>query len=125
MSHFWLEGALAILKRFKEDGAPRADLADWSGRWWSARGPTDLVPVGDKVVLSAPGLTNPVAKAGELTITGPGEARISQAGAFANYGEPARLIRDAAGAIASVQLAGGSLVSEAELAAELTARYEH
>ena len=124
LSGQWLDGAVAILKRFKEGGAPQAALADWTGRWWSAWGPTDFVPVGDRVVLCAPGLLNPVAKAGELTVTGVDAARISQAGAFASYGEPARLIRDAAGAVAAVHLAGGRLVSEAALAQELVGRYE-
>ena len=123
-SHLWLEGALAILKRFKEDGAPKAELADWSGRWWSVWGPTDLLPVGDKVVVSMPALTNPVAKAAELTVTGPDEARISQAGGFANYGEPARLVRDEGGAVVEVHLAGGRMIAEAELAEELIGRYE-
>ena len=123
-SHFWLEGALAILKRFKEDGAPNADLADWSGRWWSAWRPTDLVPVGDKVVLSLPGLLNPMAKAPELTVTGPDEAGVSQAGAFANYGEPVRLVRDATGVVTAVRLAGEDMVGEAAIAEELMRRYE-
>jgi CubicO group peptidase (beta-lactamase class C family) len=123
MSHVWLDGALSILKRFKADGAPSAELADWSGRWWSAGGVLDLVPVGDKVVLSAPGLTNPMAKASELTVTGPDRARISQAGGFASYGEPASLIRDATGAVVAVQLAGSRMVTEADLTAEMLGRY--
>jgi len=124
MSGLWLDGALAILKRFKTDGAPGAELADWSGRWWSAWGPTDLVPVGDKVVLGLPGLANPVAKAAELTVTGPDEARISQSGGFGNYSESARLIRGADGAVVALRLAGGRMVAEAELAKELVGRYE-
>ena len=123
-SHFWLEGALAILKRFKTDGAPKAELADWAGRWWSVWGATDLLQVGDKVVVSAPGLNNPVAKAAELTVTGPDEARVSQASAFANHGEPARLVRGEGGAVVAVHLAGSRMVSEAELTQELVARYE-
>ena len=124
MSGLWLDGALAILKRFKQDGAPKPELADWSGRWWSVWGPTDLIPVGDKVVLGLPGLANPIAKAAELTVTGPDEARIVQSGAFGNYEEPARLIRDDQGAVTEVRLAGGRLIAEASLAAELTGRYE-
>jgi len=123
LSHFWLDGALAILKRFNEGGAPRAELADWSGRWWSVWRPTDLLPVGDKVLLSLPGQLNPVAKVAELTVTGQDEARISQAGAFGNYGETARLIRDAAGAVSAVRLAGEDLLGETALTAELDARY--
>jgi len=123
MSALWLDGAMAILKRFKEDGAPNAGLSDWSGRWWSVWGPTDLVPIGEKVILGLPGLANPIAKAAELTVTSPDEARISQSGAFGNYGEPARLIRDAQGMVTAVQLAGSRLIPEADLAAELTDRY--
>ena len=123
-SHFWLEGALATLKRFKEDGAPSGDLASWSGRWWSVWGATDLVPIGEKVVLAVPGQMNPVAKAAELTVTGVDVARISQAGAFAHYGEPARLIRGEGGAVVALELAGDRLVTEAVLAEELVARYE-
>jgi CubicO group peptidase (beta-lactamase class C family) len=124
MSHVWLDGALAILKRFSEDGAPKPELADWAGRWWSVWGPGDLVPVGDKVIMASPGLANPVLRAGELTVTGPDQATISQAGAFASFGEPARLVRGADGAVAEVHIAGNRSVSEAALAAELVARYE-
>jgi CubicO group peptidase (beta-lactamase class C family) len=124
LSHAWLDGALAILKRFQEDGAPNPALMDWAGRWWSVWGPTDLVPIGEKVIVAAPGLANPVLKAGELTVTGPDHAYISQSGAFANFGEPARLVRGADGAVTEVRLAGGRAVGEAALAAELIERYE-
>ena len=124
LSHVWLDGALAILKRFSEEGAPGPALADWTGRWWSVWGPTDLVAIGEKVLLASPGLANPVLKVPELTVTGPDQARISQSGAFGSYGEPARLLRGADGAVTSVQVAGGRLIPEAALAAELTARYE-
>ena len=123
-SGLWLEGALAILKRFKDEGAPDPKLADWSGRWWSVWGANDLVPVGQKVLVAAPGLANPVGRASELTVDGGDRAKISQAGAFAHYGEPARLVRGADGAVTGVLLAGDRLVSEAELAAELTAKYD-
>jgi CubicO group peptidase (beta-lactamase class C family) len=119
----WTDGAMAILKRFKEEGPPNAALADWTGRWWSAWAPTDLVAMGEKVVLAAPGLANPVLKAAELTVTGPDEARVSQASAFASFGEPARLVRGEDGGVSEVRLAGNRLVSEAALAAELTGRY--
>jgi CubicO group peptidase (beta-lactamase class C family) len=119
----WLDGALAILKRFKDEGAPDPKLADWSGRWWSVWGPNDLVPVGGKVLVTAPGLGNPVGKATELTVNGDDAATISQAGAFASYGEPARLIRGADGEVEALMLAGARMVSEAALAEELTAKY--
>jgi len=124
LSHFWTDGAVAILKRFKEEGAPGAALTDWTGRWWSVWGPTDLVPMGEKVLLAAPGMANPFAKVAELTVTNPGEARVSQSGAFGNFGETARLIRAESGAVNEVHIAGGRLVTPAALAAELTGRYE-
>jgi len=124
LSHGWLDGAMAILKRFQTGGAPAPGLKDWTGRWWSVWGPTDLVPVGDRVVLASPGLLNPLTKMPELTATGADEATISYAGGFGSYGEPAGLIRDATGAVVQVQIAGGRLVAERELAAELEGRYE-
>jgi CubicO group peptidase (beta-lactamase class C family) len=122
-SHVWLDGAMAILKRFQESGPPSPALADWTGRWWSVWGVTDLLPAGDKVFLANPAMANPLLKVGELTATGADEARISEAGAFAHYGEPARLIRGDDGQIREVRLAGDRLIPEAALAAELTARY--
>ncbi|HEX4195926.1 MAG TPA: serine hydrolase domain-containing protein [Caulobacteraceae bacterium] len=123
LSNLWVDGALAILKRSEQDGPPAADLADWTGRWWSVWGATDLVSIGEKVLLASPGLMNPVLKVGELTLTGPDEARISQSSAFGNFGEPARLLRGADGAIREVQLAGGRLVAEAALVEEINAKY--
>ena len=124
LSYAWLEGMLAILKRFREDGPPNPDLADWTGRWWSVWGATDLVPIGDKVLLAAPGLANPVLKAGEITVTGPDQGWVSQASAFANHGEPASLVRGADGAVVEVRIGGGRSITEAALAAELVERYE-
>lgn len=123
-AHPWADGALAILKRFAEDGSPSPELGEWRGRWWGAWAPSDLVPVGDKVLVAAPTAQNPFAKVSELTVTGPDQARISQAGAFASFGEAARLVRGADGRVASVQLAGSRLTSEAELSAEMIQRYE-
>ena len=115
---------MAILKRFRDSGAPNADLADWTGRWWSVWGASDLVPVGDKVLIAAPGLANPVTKVPEITVTGPDEGHISQSGGFGSFGEPVRLVRGADSKVASVQLAGTRMVGEADLAAELVGRYE-
>jgi CubicO group peptidase (beta-lactamase class C family) len=122
-AHFWLDGAMAILKRFQESGPPSPAVADWTGRWWSVWGATDLVPAGDKVFVATPAMANPLMKATELTVTAPDEARISQAGAFASYGEPARLFRDADGRVCEVIVGGSRLISEAALATELTGRY--
>ncbi len=122
-SHAWLEGAVAILKRFHTDGPPAEALSDWNGLWWGLWGATHLLPVGDRVLLANPSLANPLQKVPELTLTGPDEARIGEAGAFASYGESARLIRSADGAVAEVRIAGGRLLPEAVFAAEVEARY--
>jgi CubicO group peptidase (beta-lactamase class C family) len=123
LAHVWLDGAMAILKRFQESGPPSPALADWTGRWWSVWGATDMVPAGDKVFLAIPAMTNPLMKAAELTVAGPDEARISEASAFASYGEPARLIRGQGGQVCEVMLGGSRLIPEAAMAAELTGRY--
>ncbi len=120
----WQDGIMAILKRFHDAGAPGAALADWSGRWWSVWGASDLLPVGDKVLLAAPGLANPVLKVAEITVSGPDDGRITEAGGFGAFGEPVRLIRGDDGEVAAVQVAGTLMVREADLAAELTGRYE-
>jgi hypothetical protein len=124
MSHLWLDGAIAILKRFQTEGAPGEALADWGGRWWNVWGATDLVAAGDKVLLAAPGMVNPFLKVPELTASGRDEARISQSGAFGSFGEPARLVRGPDGAVAEVRIAGTRLVGEAAMAAEVVGRYE-
>lgn len=123
LAHPWLDGVLSILRRFAAEGAPSAAAADWSGRWWSVWGATDLVAMGDKVLLAAPDLTDPFAKVPELALTGPDQARIAEAGAFHNYGEPVRRVRGADGRVAEVWVSGGRCVAEAELATALSARY--
>lgn len=123
LAHPWLDGILSILRRFAAGGAPQAAVADWSGRWWSVWGVTDLVAIGDKVLLASPDLTDPFAKVPELVPTGPDEARIAQAGAFHNYGETVRRVRDAAGQVAEVWVAGGRWMAEAAVARDLADRY--
>jgi hypothetical protein len=59
-----------------------------------------------------------------VTVSGPNEGLISQAGGFGSFGEPVRLVRGPDGAVTGVQVAGTRMVSEAELAAELTQKYD-
>ncbi len=123
-SHFWLDGALQILKRFKAEGAPTRATKDWSGRWWSVWTAVDLVPMGDKVLLANPDWPNPFLKVPELTIVSRDEARISQAGSFQSFGEPARRVRGKDGKVREIRVGGGKLVPEDVLAKELVGRYE-
>jgi len=119
----WMDGALNILKRFEADGAPPDKAGDWSGRWWSSWGPTDLVPVGERVLLALPGLSNPFLKVPEAVIERPDAARIVEAGGFGSYGEPVRLVRGKRGKVTSIWVGSGEMVPEAALKADLLERY--
>jgi len=118
-----MDGLLSILRCFLTRGAPAPALADWSGRWWSLFDAVDLLPVGDRVLLAAPAQPNPVADAPELVVTAPDHASIVQAQGFHSPGEPARLVRDASGAVQEVWLGSARLRPEAAHAALLMARY--
>ncbi len=119
----WSDGVLHILSRFEKEGAPSAKTRDWSGRWWSIWGATDLVAMGDKVLLALPGAATPFLKVGELAVTGRDKAKIAQSGAFGSYGEPVRRERDKRGKVRAVKIASGRLEPERVLAKELIARY--
>jgi CubicO group peptidase (beta-lactamase class C family) len=118
----WSDGVLSIIARFAKEGAPTAKTKDWTGRWWSLWGATDLVPMGDKVLLAGPALALPLLKVAELTITGKDKAKITQSGAFGSYGEPATRTRKN-GKVSEVKIASGRLLPEAVLTKELRARY--
>lgn len=120
----WLDGILHMLARFKKEGAPSAKTKGWSGRWWSGWGATDLVPMGDKVLLAVPGMAMPFLKVAELAVTGHDTARIAQAGSFGSYGEPVRRIRDKRGKVSEIHLASSRMVRESSLARELSSRYD-
>jgi CubicO group peptidase (beta-lactamase class C family) len=47
---FWIDGAMQILRAFATHGAPKRRVRDWTGRWWSPWGATDLVPMGNIVM---------------------------------------------------------------------------
>ncbi len=119
----WVDGILGIFQRFETDGPPSPATADWSGRWWSVWGATDLVPVGEKVLLAAPGLIKPLHKATELTLTGPDTARISQASAFHSHGEPVSRRRAPNGQVRELRVAASRMIEETALARELEKTY--
>jgi CubicO group peptidase (beta-lactamase class C family) len=123
MAHPWLDGVVHILRRFAAEGAPTRRTSGWTGRWWSVWGAFDLLPVGDKVLVASPALLNPVLDASELKITGRDSGDIALAGSFANHGEKVRRVRDGRGKVSEFWLAGGKLVSERKLAAEMERRY--
>ncbi len=124
LAHAWLDGALSILKRFALEGPPTETTQDWTGRWWSTWGATDLVAMGNKVLVAAPALFQPFLKVPELTVTAPDEASITLAGGFASHGEPVRRLRNKSGKITAVHIASGTAYPEAAMAKDLTTRYE-
>jgi len=119
----WLEGILHILARFAEDGAPAEALADWTGRWWNMWGATELVPVGQRVLLAAPSLLKPLESVSEVEITGRDHGRIALAGGLRSHGEPVRRALADDGQVREVWIAGGRLVPEADIAEEMVRKY--
>lgn len=123
MADFWVEGVMQILRRFEKDGAPSRRLAPWAGRWWSHWGPLDAVPIGDKVVMANPALVNPFMDTIDIAVDGRQRGRIVEANVFANYGEPAGLVRGRSGRARALQLGGVRLLPEAALAREAATRF--
>ncbi len=118
-----LESAARILQTFKRLGPASKRSADWSGRFWSPWGATDLVPFASRVLVAQPGMADPFADASELTLTGTDEARISAAGGYGSYGQAASLVRDRKGKVIEVIVAGGRLLTQSAAAKEAKERY--
>jgi hypothetical protein len=119
----WADGAMHILHAFSQHSAPSRKVRDWAGRWWSLWGAVDLVPIGDKVLIAAPGFINPFGDAGEIEITGRDQGRIALADGYSSHGEPVRRIRAGSGKVVELWLAGSKLLPEVKIAKEMQARY--
>jgi D-alanyl-D-alanine carboxypeptidase len=119
-----VDGIAQILKTFRERGAPTPEVADWAGRWWMMWGAIDLVPVGDRVLASAPALPSPLSEASEIAVTGLDSGTIVRAPGFASPGEPATRTRDADGMVSEVWLGGVGLVSEPDFIETMLSRFE-
>jgi hypothetical protein len=124
LAHFWLDGAIHILRAFAQNGAPVRKVSGWAGRWWTLWGAVDLVPMGSKVVVASPAYFNPFLDASELKVRNRNDGRVALANGYADYGEPVRLIRNDHGDIREVWLGGTRLLREAEVAKEMVARYQ-
>jgi CubicO group peptidase (beta-lactamase class C family) len=119
----WVAGAIHILAGFARNGAPAERVRDWSGRWWGLWGATDLVPMGRRVTISYPSQAEPLAGASEIVVTGNDRGRIAEAAGGGSYGETARRVRGADGAVSEIWLGGERLVPEAEIVAEMNRCY--
>jgi hypothetical protein len=119
----WLDGVTHILRAFAARGAPDRRVRDWTGRWWSQWGAVDLVPMGKVVIAAVPGAINPFMDASEIEVSGRDTARIAVAAGYGSHGEPVRRIRNTAGKVTDLWLAGSNLKPEKILSAELERRY--
>jgi D-alanyl-D-alanine carboxypeptidase len=122
-AHLWWGGIMQILATFSRHGAANARLRDWAGRWWTPWGAVDLVPMGKRVIVAAPGWLNPVMDATEIEVSGRDEGKIALAGGFANHGESVRRKRDRNGAVTEIWFGGGCLMPEDRVVRELKHRY--
>jgi D-alanyl-D-alanine carboxypeptidase len=120
----WVDSIIHILRTLHTHGAPGADTADWTGRYWTLWGPTDLVPVsGGRVLAALPAQALPFFDASVVQVTGKDTGSVAQAQAFGAHGEPARLERDATGHVANLWIGGGKFVAGQALQAEVRTRY--
>jgi Beta-lactamase len=119
----WVDGALHLLHAQQRRGPPKAELADWTGRWWSLWGAFDLLPMGNRVLVATPGFFNPLMDATEIEVLGEDRGRVALAGGFGSHGEEARLVRDGEGRVVEVWIGGGRGVPESVAAAEVGAAY--
>jgi CubicO group peptidase (beta-lactamase class C family) len=120
----WVDGTIHILRAFADNGAPSRRLADWTSRWWSSWGATDLIALGNKVLATGPGFWNPIGEASELEITRRDAGTVKLANGFANHGEPVRRVRNKQGRVTEVWLGGVKLSTEGQVAATMQRRYK-
>src|SRR5262249_882858 len=117
----WIAGALQIMATFARNGPAADAVRDWGGRWWSIWNTTDLVPMGAKGLAANPALQMPFADSSEITVSGPDRGTIAVANGYGSHGEPVERIRGSDGQVKELKLAGGTLVPEERVAAELRA----
>jgi len=120
---FWIDGAMHILDAFARRGAPNRRVRDWTGRWWSLWGTTDLVPMGDRVIAANPYAFNPFMDASEIEVTGRDNGRVALGMGYGSHGETVRRTRNKAGSVTGIWFAGGNLKPEKTVAAEIQRKY--
>ncbi|MCK1733733.1 beta-lactamase family protein [Bradyrhizobium sp. 138] len=120
---FWMDGAMQILRVFKTRGAADRRVRDWSGRWWTIWGATDLVPAGNRVLVANPQFNNPFMDAAEIEVTGRDTGKLAWAAGYSSHGEPVRRVRNARGKVSEIWIAGANVKPEHVVAKEIARRY--
>ena len=110
------------MQTFQRNGAPSRKVKDWNGRFWRLWADR-FVPMGNKVLVAAPGFTNPMTDASELEIHSRTGGRIALAGGFASHGEPASCVRAKSGRITALKLGGSTLYPAPKVARKMEGRY--
>ncbi|HEU0149773.1 MAG TPA: serine hydrolase domain-containing protein, partial [Bradyrhizobium sp.] len=78
-AHLWANGVKFIMQAFLSNGAASRRTRDWSGRWWTLWGATDLVPMAKQVLVANPQLLNPFMDSARIEVTGRDTGRIAEA----------------------------------------------
>lgn len=121
---FWMDGAMQILRVFKSRGAPDRRVRDWTGRWWTIWGATELVPLGNRVLLANPQFNNPFMDCGEIDVTGRDTGKLAWAAGYASHGEPVRRVRNARGKVSDIWIAGAHVRPASVVARDIERRYK-
>ena len=120
---FWMDGAMQILRVFRTRGAANRQVRDWTGRWWTIWGATDLVPAGNRVLVANPQFINPFMDAAEIEVTGRDTGKLAWAAGYSSHGEPVRRIRDKRGRISDIWIAGANVKPASVVAREIAADF--
>jgi CubicO group peptidase (beta-lactamase class C family) len=119
----WMDSAMQILRAFQTRGAPDRRLRDWTGRWWTMWGASDLVPMGNRVLIANPQFNNPFMDAAEIEVTGRDAGKLAWAAGYSSHGEPVRRVRDKRGKVSDIWVAGAHLKPARVVAREIERKY--
>jgi D-alanyl-D-alanine carboxypeptidase len=122
-ANIFVEGLMHICRTFAQRGAPARGLTGWTGRYYGLWGPVDLVPVGDRVMIAAPGTFAPLAGVPEIAAKSPRSGLVLKSSGFGSPGEPVVLERGAKGRVAALRVGGMRLTPRGDFEREVRRRY--
>ncbi|MEN3288135.1 MAG: hypothetical protein V7634_2435 [Bradyrhizobium sp.] len=122
-AHLWANGVKFIMQAFLSNGAASRRTRDWSGRWWTLWGATDLVPMAKQVLVANPQLLNPFMDSARIEVTGRDTGRIAEAAGYSSHGEPVRRVRSKPGTVSDIWLGGAHLRPARAVRADMERKY--